>query len=81
MIKPITIPRGVANLFILGLATVDVYNEKTQYRPDKIHEDNQISSMKDEIVNNYISVISPISATKGKAEVFAQPLFKSYFEV
>ena len=81
MIKPLTIPRGVANLFILGLATVDSFNEKTQYRPDKIHEDNQISGIKDEIVDNYISVISPITATKGKAEIFIQPLFKSYFEV
>ena len=35
MLKPITIPRGVANIFLLGLSTVSVYTEQTEHRPDK----------------------------------------------
>lgn len=80
MIKPITIPRGIANIFILGLATADFYDEATQYRPDKIHSNNGISGVKDEIVNDYLSVTSPIEARKGTGEIFADSLFKSYFE-
>ena len=81
MIKPISIPRGIANIFLIGLANADSYNEETQYRPDKIHSNNGISGIKDEIIDNYISVMSPIEACKGTIEIFVQPLFKSYFGV
>lgn len=79
MLKPITIPRGVANIFLLGLSTVSVYTEQTEHRPDKLMDDVDEDSMRYEILSNYLSVISPISATKGKGEVFPMQLFDSYF--
>ena len=80
MISPINIPRGVANLFVLGLGSIDTFDEETQFRPDKIHHKNSSSRIKDEMIDNYISMISPISAVKGSAEIFTNSLFKSYFE-
>ena len=81
LLKPISIPRGVANIFVLGLSNLDVFNEKTQYRPDKLHAENGTDSMTDEITDNYMSVVSPIEARKGTGEILTDSLFKSYFGV
>jgi len=81
MIKPVNIPRGTAILFSIGLVAYDVYTEATQYRPDQILEKNGISGIKNEVLDNYMSICSPISAVKGKRELFVSDLFRSYFEV
>ena len=79
MLKCINIPRGVANLFLPGLAIPASFNERTQYRPDKLMIDVGEDDMKVELMSNYLSILSPISAKKGKSEIFPDNLFQAYF--
>jgi hypothetical protein len=81
MLKPLKIPRGVANVFILGEAQVDYFWERTQFRPDFLLDDAGRYGIKDELTSNYISNLSPITAVKGRAEIIPNELFKSYFGV
>ena len=79
MLKPLKIPRGVANIFVLGDSTTQKINEYTKYRPDKILEQYGMESMSKEIVNNYLTNISPISCKSDVTYVIADALFNGYF--
>ena len=74
MIKPITIPRGIANIFMLGLSDATTVTEIYAFRPDRIN-----SSMRDEIINNHMSNTSPISCEKKKEYKVVDNMFKTYF--
>lgn len=79
MLKPLKIPRGVANIFMLGdIDQMDI-NENLAYRPDKVMDQFGMKSMVKEIVNNYISNISPISCKTGTEYLIADSLFNGYF--
>ena len=79
MIKCLTIPRGVANLFLLDCANVGVFDERTQHRPDKLMIKYGEDNIKHEMISNYISVQSPISAVKGTSEIYPNNLYEAYF--
>ena len=74
MISPLKIPRGVANLFAIGMAEGDIVNENTQFRPDFLNND-----IRTEIINNWMTNISPISLEKKQAYIFVDVTFISYF--
>ncbi len=79
MLKPLKIPRGVANIFMLGDTDEIIINESLSYRPDRVMDQFGMKSMVKEIVNNYISNISPISCENGKEYLIADSLFNGYF--
>ncbi|MBR4397037.1 MAG: hypothetical protein IKS48_07360 [Eubacterium sp.] len=79
MLKPLKIPRGIANIFRIGNSTEIKIPEKWAYRPDQILESVGSESMKGELANNYLSVKSPISLSKGTPYVIADSLFEGYF--
>lgn len=79
MLKPLKIPRGIANIFMLGDVDSIGITEKFTYRPDKIMDQFGMKSMLKEIVNNYISNISPISCENGVEYLIADSLFNGYF--
>ena len=81
MLNPIMIPRGVSQLFLIGQADVYEFDESTKNRPDKVLDNCGQYGIKSEIVSNYVSVQSPISAVKGTAEIVPKSLFRAYFEV
>lgn len=72
--KPLIIPRGIANIFSVGLCDEGSITEKYEHRPDLINR-----SMKEEIINNYMSLTSPVSATKGKSYKMTSLMFRTYF--
>jgi hypothetical protein len=74
MMKPLKIPRGVAYLFCQDLVTGDEATEDTQYRPDFLNND-----MRNEIINNWLSHISPISLVKKTPYLISDVMFMSYF--
>lgn len=74
MFKPIRFPRGIANLFSIGLSTEGQVAEGWQFRPDKVS-----GGMKEEIINNNLSNVSPISCKKGKAYKVASQAFIGWF--
>ena len=61
MLKPIKVPRGIANLFALGNSSEIPIIEVWANRPDKILDVVGQKSMKNELINNYMSNKSPIS--------------------
>ncbi len=79
MLKPIKIPRGIANIFAVGDSTDMNITEDLEYRPDKIQEIINTPSMAKEIVDNFMSNISPITLRKGDTYVITDNLFKGYF--
>lgn len=79
MIKCITVPRGVANIFLLDCADVGTFSERNEHRPDKLMIEMGEDSISHEMISNYMSVKSPISAKKGTSEIFPNSLFKAYF--
>lgn len=74
MMKPLNIPRGVAYLFCQDLITGETVTEDTQYRPDFLNND-----MRNEIINNHLSNVSPISLTKKTLYLITEVMFMSYF--
>jgi hypothetical protein len=70
MFKPIRFPRGIANLFSIGLCSKQIVGEGYQHRPDKLS-----GGMKEELINNNLSNISPISCEKGKVYSTASQMF------
>ena len=74
MIKPIVFPRGIANLFSIGMSSEEKVAENWEYRPDKA-----CLGMRDELINNNLSNVSPISCVKGKTYKKAGTVFKAYF--
>ena len=72
--KPIAFPRGIANLFSIGLSSASAVGEDWQFRPDKV-----CGGMRAEIINNNLSNISPISCEKGKPYKFANQTFMGWF--
>ena len=79
MLNPLKIPRGVANLFMIGDVDVTTITEDVAHRPDKILKRCGMNSMVKEIVNNYISNISPISCENGAEYIVTDALFNGYF--
>ena len=79
MLKPIKIPRCVANLFSIGDSAEMTITEVFEYRPDKIPESINVASINEEIVDNYISNKSPITLRKGDVYTVTDKLFKGYF--
>lgn len=74
MFKPIVFPRGIFNLFSIGMSSEEKVTDEFEYRPDKT-----CLGMKDELINNNLSNISPISCVKGKTYKKAGTVFKAYF--
>lgn len=74
MMNPISIPRGIANIFLVGMCDEVQITEDWKYRPDKKN-----LGMRAEIINNHLSNVSPISCEKGKRYVFTNNLFMTYF--
>ena len=74
MFKPISAPRGIANIFSIGMCEIGVVTENWQHRPDK-----ENLGMRDELINNNLSNTSPISCKKGMVYKFSNVTFKSYF--
>lgn len=79
MIKPVKFPRCVANLFSLGNSTTMTITEDLAHRPDKIPTMLNQPSMREEVIDNYISNISPITLKKGDEYIVTDALFKGYF--
>ncbi len=74
MMKPLNIPRGVANLFCQDLVYGEEVTEDIQYRPDFLNND-----MRNEIINNHLTNVSPISLLKRSYYLIADVMFMSYF--
>ena len=79
MIKPVKFTRCVANLFALGNSTTISISQDLEHRPDKIPTMLNQPSMKDELIDNYVSNVSPITLKKGDNYVITDSLFKGYF--
>ena len=79
MLKPVKIPRCVANLFSIGNSADMSIVEEFEYRPDKIPASVNVPSITEEIVDNYMSNKSPITLKKGDVYTVTDKLFKGYF--
>ena len=79
MLKPVKFPRCVANLFAIGNSSELPITQDFEYRPDKIPTALNQASMKEELIDNYMSNISPISLKKGFKYTVTDSLFKGYF--
>jgi len=79
MLKPLKIPRCVANLFSIGNSTEISIIQDFEYRPDKIPESINVPSIYEELVDNYVSNKSPITLKKGDYYTITDSLFKGYF--
>lgn len=79
MLKPLNIPRGVAKIFMLGNSNEIVINETYNHRPDRILANYGMKSIMKELVNNYLSNISPISCKNGTEYIVTDSLFNAYF--
>jgi len=74
MVKPLNIPKGVAYLFCQDLIYGSEVKEEEQFRPDLLN-----NSMRNEIINNYVSEVSPISLIKHKFYMITDVMFMTYF--
>ena len=81
MIKPVKLPRCVANLFAIGNSAEFSVIENYEYRPDKIPETLNEASMTEELIDNYISNTSPITFRKGTKYTITDSMFKGYFGI
>jgi hypothetical protein len=79
MLKPLKLPRGVLNIFAINNSSKITITQDYEHRPDKIFAKVNKPSMRDELVDNYMSNISPISLSKGDSYVVTDTLFKGYF--
>jgi len=79
MLKPLKIPRGIADLFVLGDSSEIPIIESWKRRPDKILVSIGQASMRSEIINNYISNKSPITLKNGDTYTVTDDLFEGYF--
>ena len=79
MIKPLKIPRGIGNIFVLGNSSDIPIIEKWKHRPDKILDVIGQASVKKEMLNNYMSNTSPISLKNGDTYIITDELFEGYF--
>ena len=79
MLKPLKIPRGVADIFIIGDASSQKIDETTTHRPDRVLEQFGMESIGKEITNNYLTNVSPISCKNGIDYIIADSLFCAYF--
>ena len=75
----IQLPFGVAQLFKVGDSTTIKSSDKISHRPDKVLEAFGLASYKDEMANNRISNVSPISLKAGTLYTMLDSLFLSYF--
>ena len=72
--KPIAVPRGIANIFSIGLSSQSSVTENWEYRPDKMNE-----GMTMELINNNLSNTSPISCKKGTPYKLSTRTFAGWF--
>lgn len=79
MIKPVKVPRGIANIFAIGNSSEITITENWKHRPDKILDSIGQKSMKYEILNNYMSNVSPISLVNGTNYIITDRTFGGYF--
>ena len=79
MLTMLKVPRGVANLFVLGNSSEITITEEFNHRPDKILDQYGMKSFVKEMVNNYMSNISPISCKNGIPYIVTDSLFNGYF--
>ena len=79
MIKPVKVPRGIANIFAIGNSSEITITENWKHRPDKILDSIGQKSMKYEILNNYMSNVSPISLVNGNNYIVTDRIFGGYF--
>ena len=80
MMKPLKIPRGVANIMMLNDCIKISVKQDWYYRPDKlINELTPMPSMNLELLDNHISNTSPISLKKNSNYYLVDNLFKEYF--
>ena len=79
MLNPLKIPRGIANILMIGDVNVTTINEALSYRPDKVLDKFGMKSMLREIVNNYMSNTSPISCKSSDEYFITDSLFNGYF--
>lgn len=79
MLKPLKLPRGVVNLFRLGNSAEMPITQDYEHRPDKIFSKLNKASIRDELVDNYMSNISPITLDKSDTYIVTDSLFKGYF--
>ena len=79
MLKPLNIPRGVAKIFMIGNSTETIIDETYNHRPDRVLSSSGMKSIMKELVNNYISNISPISCKNGTTYIITDSLFNAYF--
>ena len=79
MLRPLKIPRGVANLLSIGNSSTIIIDEKYKHRPDKILDSMGMKSLSKEVTNNYMSVTSPISCENQDVYTITDSLFNSYF--
>lgn len=76
---PLNVPRGVGMLFSVGNSRRVTINENQDRRPDRVLGDYTSSPMKEELVNNYITNVSPISCKKGISYTIVDSTFTAYF--
>jgi hypothetical protein len=81
MIKPITLPRGIAQIFSMGDRLLIDINEQNEYRPDRVVDSGDPNRIKKEFMNNNLSNLSPISFKKGHYYFAIDDTFMSYFGV
>lgn len=74
MIRPVRLPRGVSNILMLGDAEIDTVREGFQHRPDLLN-----NSFRNEVINNWVSVTSPIDCKKGTTYIVTGVKFMSFF--
>ena len=79
MFKPVKLPRGVANIFLVGNSANVKLKSNAQYRPDKILEVTGNKSVLGEMINNYMSNKSPITLHSGDEYKITDSLFNAYF--
>lgn len=72
--KATNVPRGIANIFSIGLSNTVIVDENSNHRPDRLN-----SSMRNEFINNYMSNTSPISCEKKKEYKLMNNMFNTYF--
>ena len=79
MLNPLKIPRGIANILMIGDVDAITIDERLSYRPDKVLDQFGMKSMLKEIVNNYLSNTSPISCKNNDLYLITDSLFNGYF--
>lgn len=79
MLNPITIPKGVAKILMVGNYTSYLITEEYEHRPDLVLEKVNKKSVSNEIINNYMNDISPIHLSKNSIYNVMGNNFIGYF--